>query len=304
DGAMREPYTLKGVSTVQGEVCANLLPKVIRRHFPTPLLKESFSLFKGGSLSFLDEELLGEVTDILSAEITETSTKKAYADNAFKLSTNIGVHSEWEAHISEDDMLRFGSYNFDLSRMHKIPFTTVIITTKKPAITSYKNPSILFTPKIINLKERDADKLLTEIEQKLSEGEHDSINELALIYLPLYGSKSGKTTVELLDTAIKLTPRVAKDDIKKRRKLQDLIILLASSFVSDEERNKIWEANMRILEDNPAVIWLKDRGRDEGRIEIAINMIHDGDDVHKISRITGLESSRIFELKNELQTSG
>ncbi|MCL2386212.1 MAG: PD-(D/E)XK nuclease family transposase [Defluviitaleaceae bacterium] len=50
--------------------------------------------------------------------------------------------------------------------------------------------------------------------------------------------------------------------------------------------------------------WIRQEAITEGRIEIAINMIHDGDDVHKISRITGLESSRIFELKNELKASG
>ena len=48
------------------------------------VFKESFSVFKGGSLDFLDEDLSGEVTDILSTEFTETSTKKSYSDNALK----------------------------------------------------------------------------------------------------------------------------------------------------------------------------------------------------------------------------
>ena len=66
-------------------------------HNQDKVLKESFSLFKGGSLEFLDSELSGEVTEILNTEITETTTKKAYADNALKLSTNKGIHHEWEA---------------------------------------------------------------------------------------------------------------------------------------------------------------------------------------------------------------
>jgi len=69
------------------------------------VMKESLSLFTGGSLEFLDKELTGKVTDILSTEITETTTKKAYGDNALKLSTNEGIHSEWETHISEEDMI-------------------------------------------------------------------------------------------------------------------------------------------------------------------------------------------------------
>ena len=179
-------------------------------HNQDKVLKESFNLFKGGSLDFLDTGLLGEVTEILNTEITETTTKKAYVDNALKMSTNKGVHHEWEVKINSEDMKRFASYHIDLSRMHNIDFTTIIITTQKPGVTSYTSPSMIFTPKIINLKERDADKTLVEIDRKLKAGEN--INELEIIYLPLYDSKGGKTTSELLDIAIKLTPKVVKDD--------------------------------------------------------------------------------------------
>jgi len=270
-------------------------------HNQDKVLKESLSLFKGGSLEFLDTELAGEVSEVLSTEITETKTKKAYADNAFKLSNNEGINNEWEADISKDDLMRFCSYNVDLSRQHGIPFTTVIITTKNPTITSYKNPSLTFTPKIINLKDRDADKVLAKIDKKLKAGVQKSINELEIVYLPLYGSKSGKTTSQLLDTAIKLVPKVVEDDKQKRNKLHDLLILLAGSFVTDTELNTILEANMRILEDSPAVRVLEDRGVRKGIEQTARNMLLDGDDFSKISRITGLDVDRIAELQNELQ---
>jgi len=47
-------------------------------HNQDKVLKESFTLFKGRSLAFLDNNLTGEVTEVLSTEITETKTKKAY----------------------------------------------------------------------------------------------------------------------------------------------------------------------------------------------------------------------------------
>jgi len=270
-------------------------------HNQDKVLKESLSLFKGGSLEFLDTELAGEVSEVLSTEITETVTKKAYADNAFKLSTNNGLHNEWEADISNDDLMRFCSYNVDLSRIHGIPFTTIIITTKKPSVKSYKNPSTTFTPKIINLKDRDADKVLAVIDKKLKAGEQKSINELEIIYLPLYGSKSGKTTPQLLDTVIKLVPKVIEDDKQKRNKLHDLLILLTGSFVTDTELNTILEANMRVLEDSPAVRVLEDRGRNQMVVEIAQNMLEGGEDYSKISRFTGLDVDRIAKLHNEMQ---
>ena len=282
-------------------------------HNQDKVLKESFTLFKGRSLAFLDNELSGEVTEILGTEITETVTKKAHVDNALRLSTNNGVHHEWEAHVSEDDMMRFGSTNLDLSRMHKIPFTTVIITTQKPTKPTYKNPTVAITPKIICLKDRDADKVLAEIDRKLNAGEHDSINELELIYLPLYGSLSGKTTANLLDIAVKLTPKVVKEDKQKKNKLHNLLILLTSTFVSDEELSKILEDNMRILEDSPAVRVLEDRGVRkgiqqgiqqgilQGNEETAKIMLQDGEDYSKIERFSRLTMDRILELEKELK---
>jgi len=265
------------------------------------VLKESINLFIGGSIDFLDKDLSGEVTEILSTEKTETITRKAYADSALKLSSNLGVHTEWEADINKDDLIRFGEYNLWLSRMHKIPFITIIVTAKKPSVTKYENPSMTFTPKVINLKERDADKVLKAIKEKLDVGEHNSINALELIYLPLHGSESGKSTAELLDIALKLTPEVAKDDKQKRNKLQDLLFLLTSTFISREERTKLLEANMRILEDNPAIKTLADWGRNQEKVEIAKNMLLNGYDITEISRMTGLEIAKVSEIQIELQ---
>ena len=238
-------------------------------HNQDKVLKESISLFIGGSLEFLDTQISGKVTDILSTEITETTTKKAYADNALKLDTNEGLHIEGEVHISKDDMVRFASYNLDLAQQHKIDFTTVIITTNKPSVKGYKSRSISFTPIIINLKERDADEVLAEVDRRLQVGEDIGISELHLIYLPLYGSKSGKTTAELLDKAIKLTPLVAKDNVARQRKLHSLIILLTGTFVSNDEMNRVLEANMINMETNSAVVVLEKMGAKRRESEIA-----------------------------------
>jgi len=186
--------------------------------------------------------------------------------------------------------------------MHGVQFTTVIITTQKPSVTSYISPSIAFKPKIINLKERDADSVLVEIDRKLKAGDYSSINLLEIIYLPLYGSESGKTTAQLLDAAIKLVPQVVTVDKLKQRKLHDLMVLLAGSHVSDSELGRILEANMINLENNAAVRVLEKRGRNIMAIEIAQNMLHAGYDYEDISRMTGLDVDRIAELDSELQT--
>ena len=55
------------------------------------------------------------------------------------------------------------------------------------------------------------------------------------------------------------------------------------------------------LENNRAVKVLGNIGRQQREVEIAINMLRDGDDVQKISRITGLSIERIIELQTEVR---
>ncbi|MCL1877531.1 MAG: hypothetical protein FWF80_01600, partial [Defluviitaleaceae bacterium] len=166
--------------------------------------------------------------------------------------------------------------------------------------TSYKNKSINFTPKIIDLSARDADAVLAEIDRKLKAGKKNEINLLEIIYVPLYGSKSGKKTPELFDIAIKLTPQVAKDK-NTQQKLQDLLILLTSTFIADSDFRKVLVDNMRVLEDSTAVRVIGDWSRNQEKVEIAINMLRDGDDAPKVSRITGLDIAKVAELQTELQ---
>jgi len=105
--------------------------------------------------------------------------------------------------------------------------------------------------------------------------------------------------------------------------------LLTGTFVTDKELNTILEENMRILEDNPAVRVLEDRGIKIGiqqgiqkgiqkgiqqgiqrgvqrgiqqrDIQIVINMLQAGEDYSKISLFTGLDSDRIAEIDKQRQ---
>ena len=263
-------------------------------HNQDKVIKEALDIYKGKTLEFLDEGLEGEIVEILGAEMTETVTKKAHAENAYKLSTNCGMQIEWEADITMDDMMRFASYNIDLSRKHKIPFVTVIVTAKEHRLDGYRNPSLTFTPRIINLKERDADAALERIEEKLAKGE--PINELLLIYLPLYGSRSGRTVAELLKRALRLTPKVAKDGFELN-KLQSLLVLLCGSIVKKEDMTKILEESQMKIEGNSVLEILTERGRTQGIEQIAQNMLLREDDPSRISEITGLSLERLREIE-------
>ena len=126
---------------------------------------------------------------------------------------------------------------------------------------------------MVCLSDRNADETIALIETKLSKGE--KINLLELIYLPLYSSNTGKTTCDLLDYAIKLTPKVSEDK-HIQSKLGSLLILLMARFISEEEFKKILEENAMVLEDNVAVKVLTQRGEEKAKLETALEMLRDG----------------------------
>ena len=61
-------------------------------HNQDKVFKEALDLFINQNLGFFG--IKQTITEILSTETTETTTKKSFADNAFKTSTNEGVHFE------------------------------------------------------------------------------------------------------------------------------------------------------------------------------------------------------------------
>jgi len=257
------------------------------------VLKEGMEIFKGNTLKFLGVEVSGTIEDVLSSEITETTTKKAYADIVFRVSGNKGLHLEWEADISNDDMKRFFSYHADLHRNHDLNFETVIITSKPSSVQPIKTFSGSFNPKIISLKERDAEATIADIEGKLLRGE--KINLLELLYLPLYGS-TDKTEGELLSYAIKTTPKAVYNK-HDQRKLFSLLMLLMVTFISKEEFNQALEENAMLLENHPAAEFFGERAIKKTKIETALKMLARGFTTQDIVDVLDVSAEWVEEIQ-------
>ena len=254
--------------------------------------KEALSLYKDKTLDFLGLDL-APIAESLNVEHTEVEVKKSYADLLFKLADNTGLNLEWEATISHDDMLRFASYNVDSRRTYKMPFTTVIFTNKKPGVTYIKDKTLSFTPTVINLGERDGDKLLEEIKEKISKGE--SINELELIYAPLYNS-SNKSVAQLLKEVMQLAPKAANDK-SEYEKIIILSALLTNKFISEVDFKRVWEEIRMVLEELNLMKYAKSRYVREEKEKIAINLLEQGLGIEIIMKATGLTQEEIEELK-------
>ena len=259
-------------------------------HNGDKVIKEALQLFLGKSLDFFGINYTP--TEILDTEIIET--KKSFGDKAFATAEKMGLHFESESHISKDDIIRFCSYNIDLTKKHKIPFTTIIITPKGSKQKGYNEGSINFSPIIIDLSTKNADEIL----KKAEKGEH--INELELIYLPLYTSKD-KNKEELLEKAINIVYNSKELD---KNKIFALQILLTSTLIEKEKLIKILEDNMFKLENNPAIDYFerkgeerglrkgeeegKIKGKEEEKFEVAMKMLQKGFSIDDIADITNM----------------
>jgi hypothetical protein len=86
------------------------------------VFKESFVLFKDRALDFLGLTDIPPITESLMTETVEI--KIAIRDLVFGTQDGKGLNFEAEAALSNDDLLRFCSYNISLRQVYDREFDT------------------------------------------------------------------------------------------------------------------------------------------------------------------------------------
>lgn len=255
------------------------------------VFKDALSLFKDKSLDFLGLTSDTKITEILSTERKEIVVETEFSDLTFKTDKNYGIHLEEQVDITNKDLLRFLVYSVNLWKRHNMEFRTVIVTAKKTKISKLIGATVQFSPLIVDMSERDGDKLLEELKGKVSRGE--VINELDLIFLPLCGST--KTKDEILRSGLELLPKVNPANVT-RSKIGALMLMVSDKFIEKETFYELWEelkgmANLKILE------VAEEKGIEEGKKITALEMLANGEPIDKIIKYTKLTYEQIEELK-------
>jgi hypothetical protein len=251
------------------------------------VVKDSFTLFKNKTLSFLGIESNARITEILSTEKREVQVDTEFSDLSFLTDKGFGIHIEEETDISRRDLYRFCGYQVDLSQKHGIDFVTVILTFKTAAQKRLETPTLIFCPWIVNLRERDADELLEKIKEKIRRGEE--INELELVFLPVCGSKE-RSVEQLLEEGIKLAM-----ETPSKEKVAALMLMLTNRLVEAEELKRIWEefkamTRLKVLEVAEEI------GMEKGMERVARIALKKEMPLESIQELTGLSRERIATL--------
>jgi predicted transposase/invertase (TIGR01784 family) len=201
------------------------------------VFKEAMVLFKDKSLDFLGLHGIAPIDEPLKTENVQIEINTEFLDLTFGLKDGRGVHFEEEVDLSRDDMLRFGTYHLGLSRVYKREFITVVFVKNPTSIKDINTEQLVFKPIIVQCSKIDADTMLKRIKNCINNNE--SVNELEIIYLPLFHS-SQYTPTELFKESIALIKRLQIEE-SRRHKIFALLLVLAGKVVDKSQLEETWE---------------------------------------------------------------
>ena len=175
---------------------------------------------------------------------------------------------------------------------------TVIFVKNPTTLTELNTEQLTFRPIVVQCSTIDADVMLARLKQDIAECK--PINELELVYLPLFNSIKFSPT-ELFLESIGLIKNLQQLNDDSKRKLYALTALLAGkvadkgiikAFLMEVEMvgNAIFEAMEEIGEE---------RGAERRQEEIAVGMLQEGYKLSEIIKLTGVDLDRLEELLME-----
>jgi len=149
-----------------------------------------------------------------------------------------GAEDVKQNYVSKPDLIRFCEYNLHLTKAYdNREFITLILTKKAPTVKAIDYQCLKFTPIIVNLGERDADATIRRLRQQIEDG--TPVNELEIVYLPLYHSNS-LNPAEILKQCVEIISKVDATE-ERKTKLAALAMVASNKLVDKEDLDKIWE---------------------------------------------------------------
>jgi len=262
------------------------------------VFKDALMLFKDKTLDFLGLTDIAPLGESLNTETVDIEVTWEFQDLAFSTQDGRGIHFEEEVNLSKDDLLRIGGYNISLSRVHKREFDTIIFLKNPTVQTELKTRQIHFTPIIVQCSKVNADEILDGLKNDIATGK--TINELSLIYLPLFSSTK-LNPAELFMESAKLIHDMQADDNHKK-KIYALLITLMGKEVDQVEMEALAKEVAKM--GNTVIEYFEEKGRKRGvednKEETARKMLAKGMDTLDVIDVTGLSTERIRKIRESM----
>ena len=221
----------------------------------------------------------GTIKRIAPTEQILLNVRQLQEDFNFEMEEGDWRHYEFESDpITVADMRRFREYEANLSMQIQVPVITTVVCTAAAGKRRNSLEEGINTYRVewVQMKDRDADQVLQEIQEKVDQGEIITKADLVpIVWTPLM---SGKTTIyERIIRGMQLLKQVAesldKEDVKK---LQAILYTFAVKFLKKDELDKVkGEMSMSylgqmIFEDGVA------EGIAQGSMQMLVALVKDG----------------------------
>jgi hypothetical protein len=254
------------------------------------VFKDAIALYKDKTLDFLGLHGIAPIQEPLRTESVQIEIKAEFLDLTFGTADGRGLHIEEETDLSRDDLLRFCSYNVGLNRTYKREFVTVVFVKNPTALTEIKSEQLHYKPIIVQCSKFDADAMLKKLKDDIEAG--NVVNELELVYLPLFGSSKLNPT-ELFSRSVELV-KAMQTDYAHKRKILALLVTLAGKIVERDQLEEIAEEVKKM--GNVLIEYFEEIGAKRKGEEDARRMVAKGYDLLDIIEITGISAERLREI--------
>ena len=259
--------------------------------------KEAITLFKDKTLDFLGINEPVSIAEPLATESVNIEIKSLSRDLIFAAKDKYrGFHFEEEVNLNLDDLWRFFDYNVSLYRIHKRVFDTIIFVKEPTSLTGIEESRLAFKPIIVQCSNIDADVMLAELKNDVSDGK--AINELKLVYLPLFRGTLDANGL-FLESAKLIRAMKADDSLKQ--KVSALAILIAGKVVDEHILDKVYKEVKMMYSDNVILKVAENHGANREKEETVKRMLVMGLDPLDIIAATGISAERLREMRENMK---
>lgn len=261
-------------------------------------LKTAFRYFSDVLLPYFG--IRKKAVELTATELVHLDVKKFHEDFNFVMDDGSWVHFEFQStNEGLSGLKRFRVYEALASYQHKVPVTTYVLFSgriHKP-MTQFTEGVNTFRIVPIIMRDYSADQLIMELKRKQECGEEFTKEDMALLSLCLLmgGEMPLKDRVK---AAYEITKDAESVDREELDKVESVLYIMADKFLETVEMDELMEAIGMTRLGQKLVNRGIERGIEQGKLEIAQNLIGLLDE-QTIAERTELPLETVLELKKK-----
>ncbi|MEE1032692.1 MAG: hypothetical protein U0L12_11235 [Ruminococcus sp.] len=196
---------------------------------------------------YFQEELLnylgitGKVVGIAPTESVHVELRKFYQDFNFVMEDGTWKHLEFQSTDKGiQDLKRFRVYEALTSYTNNVEITTYVLYSGKikNPITEYTEGVNTYRIQPIIMNDKDAQKILEKLQEKMEHGEEiEKIDLLPLALCPLMGGDI--SLKERIFTAYEITKKVTTVNVEDIQKIEAVLYIMADKFLDSKEMEEL-----------------------------------------------------------------